>query len=255
MKLRVMTYNIFEGAAGREEGLLAVIRHHAPDLLLLQEVVDRESAARWAAALGMALGFAESNSRTRNVALLSRLPLLRCEAYHPFPLLRTLLLSTVVLPDGQPLNLFGVHLGLLHDWWRVYELRAILPRIAAYRERHPAPYALIGGDFNSVAAGDRVALGGLERLYAAILALQFARFPRHALARVARAGYVDCFRALHPEAPGFTVPAHRPSVRLDYLFASPALHDRLHAITIPAGPGELVSVSDHLPLFADFIWG
>lgn len=249
--LRVMTYNIWEGAAGREAVMLAVIERAQPDLLLLQEVVAWEDARRWAAALGLSLCFAPSNARRRNVALLSRYQITVCASFHPFPLLRTLLLATVQLPGEQWLNIFGVHLGLIHDLWRAYELRVILARIAAFQRAHPTPLALLAGDFNSVARGDRVTVRGVSWLYRLVLALQFAPVPRVALAQVQQAGFADCFRACQPSADGFTVPAHAPNVRLDYCFASSTLVQCLRACA-PLTDPPAAHASDHLPLVTEF---
>jgi endonuclease/exonuclease/phosphatase family metal-dependent hydrolase len=221
--LRVMTYNIYEGAEGREEPLLEVLRAAEPDLLLLQEVVDEESARWLAGLLGMNLVFASSNARTRNVALLSRLPVAQAQAYHPFPLFRTLLLATVLLPSGDALNLYGTHLGLLHDLWRVWEVAVILRRIRAYERAHPAAYSLLAGDFNSVAPGEPVELEGQPSLLKLVLALQFKDAPRLALRLVTRAGWRDCYRLCHASRPGLTMPASRPAARLDYIFAIPPL--------------------------------
>lgn len=249
--IRVMTYNILEGAAGREAAMLAVIERAQPDLLLLQEVVAWEDARRWADGLGLSLCFAPSNAPRRNVALLSRYPITVSASFHPFPLLRTLLLATVQLPGEQRLNIFGVHLGLIHDLWRAYEVRVILARIAAFQQAHPTPLALLAGDFNSVAKGDRVTVRGVSWLYGLVLALQFAPIPRVALAQVKRAGFTDCFRACQPRADGFTVPAHAPTVRLDYCFASPVLARNLCACA-PLTAAPAPHASDHLPLVTDF---
>ena len=44
----------------------------------------------------------------------------------------------------------------------------------------------------------------------------------HAIGSLLEAGFVDVFRRLHPAAPGFTMPAIEPGVRLDYVIASRA---------------------------------
>ena len=256
MRLRVMTYNIYEGAVGREEAVLAVVRAAQPDVLFMQEVLDRQNAQYFADKLNMGMSspcFADSNARTRNVIMLSRYPITVCDCFHPFPLLRTLLLATISLPNGQALNLFVVHLGLIHDWWRVYELHTILKRIKIYQNAHPATLSMIAGDFNSVAAGDRVTYKGVPLYYKIVLALQFARFPRSALAKVRQAGYIDCFRACHPHANGFTVPTTAPNVRLDYIFANSALAAGLRSCEVVQTPSDHAQkASDHYPLIADF---
>lgn len=72
--------------------------------------------------------------------------------------------------------------------------------------------------------------------------------------RQALAHYVDCFRQLHPSEAGFTCPAAAPAGRIDYIFASPELAERL-AICHPVLEGEGVegsAASDHLAMLADF---
>ena len=78
--------------------------------------------------------------------------------------------------------------------------------------------------------------------------------PRGSIALLRSAGYVDCFRALHPGANGFTCPAAAPAGRIDYIFASPELAANLSACSVvTAGEGiDGADASDHLPVVADF---
>lgn len=83
-----------------------------------------------------------------------------------------------------------------------------------------------------------------DRLYA----------PRGGLELLTRAGYVDCFRALHHRESGFTWPSALPAGRIDYLFASSALAPQLTACEVLTA-GEGISgnlASDHLPVLAVF---
>jgi exonuclease III len=75
--------------------------------------------------------------------------------------------------------------------------------------------------------------------------------PRPIIPRILAAGYVDCFRSTHPRKPGWTYPADEPWLRLDYVFASPAMAARLRACDVVATT-EARAASDHLPLRADF---
>jgi exonuclease III len=73
--------------------------------------------------------------------------------------------------------------------------------------------------------------------------------------RLAQAGWVDGFRHLHPGAPGYTLPAMSPRVRLDYVLVPSPLLDRLAACE-PAVDAPLAArASDHLPLVAEFTVG
>jgi endonuclease/exonuclease/phosphatase family metal-dependent hydrolase len=67
-------------------------------------------------------------------------------------------------------------------------------------------------------------------------------------------GYSDCFRTVHPQESGYTFPAANPSCRIDYIFASPELAQRLQGCEVVVG-GEGVkgeAASDHLPVCAEF---
>ena len=48
--------------------------------------------------------------------------------------------------------------------------------------------------------------------------------------RLAAAGWVDAFRHLHPDDPGFTLPAVAPRIRLDYLLVPGALLPRVTVV-------------------------
>jgi exonuclease III len=80
------------------------------------------------------------------------------------------------------------------------------------------------------------------------------RVLRRALKPLSDAGYVDCFRALHPHDEGFTLPAFHPSVRLDYVFAGPALSVHVRACRVVTEPEAVKVASDHLPVLAEFEW-
>lgn len=250
MTVRVVTYNLREGTRGQEAALLRLLRGLNADVLVMQEVLDLAQAERLGAALEMRPVFAPSNARTRNLALLSRLPVTAAADYHPFPLLRTLLLARLTLPDGRPLDLFAIHLGLIHDLWRTVELHVILRRIARWRaDNGPAP-AIVAGDLNSVAAGERMATGHLPYWLRTIMALQFGPPFRMAPRLLGRAGFVDGFRTLHPGVDGFTFPAPRPGARLDHLFVTTDMRAALRRCEVVTTP-PTGTLSDHYPLLAE----
>ncbi|MBV9229759.1 MAG: endonuclease/exonuclease/phosphatase family protein [Chloroflexi bacterium] len=78
--------------------------------------------------------------------------------------------------------------------------------------------------------------------------------PRGCIRVLREAGYIDSYRHLHPDSLGFTCPASAPAGRIDYIFASPTLVQRLEAcyeITEGDGlPGD--QASDHLAITATF---
>lgn len=65
--------------------------------------------------------------------------------------------------------------------------------------------------------------------------------------------YIDCFRHLHPHEWGFTCPAAAPAGRIDYIFASPMLADRLTSCYVITEGGGMPAdhASDHLSVVAD----
>jgi exonuclease III len=71
------------------------------------------------------------------------------------------------------------------------------------------------------------------------------------IARLLKAGYVDCYRAVDAGAPGYTYSSATPWLRLDYLFASPALASRLVQCHVVC-EGSTKQASDHLPVWAEF---
>jgi len=69
-----------------------------------------------------------------------------------------------------------------------------------------------------------------------------------------KAGYIDCFRSIHPHEPGYTFHSSVPCGRIDFIFASPELaQSLLTCAVITEGNGVCGSESsDHLPLYAEF---
>lgn len=78
--------------------------------------------------------------------------------------------------------------------------------------------------------------------------------PRSCIALLQDAHYVDCYRRVHQQAWGFTCPASAPAGRIDFIFASPEMAERLetcYVVTESEGlPGK--DASDHLAVAACF---
>ncbi|GCE48676.1 endonuclease/exonuclease/phosphatase family protein [Thermosporothrix hazakensis] len=78
--------------------------------------------------------------------------------------------------------------------------------------------------------------------------------PRGCMRLILNAGYVDCYRRVHPHEWGFTCPAAAPAGRIDYIFASPDLAARVD-ICEPIIEGDGLrgeDASDHLAMTARF---
>jgi endonuclease/exonuclease/phosphatase family metal-dependent hydrolase len=79
---------------------------------------------------------------------------------------------------------------------------------------------------------------------------------RWSIERIRDAGYIDCFRRVHPRAVGYTCATWIPVSRIDYVFASPEMAPHLDSCDVVGSrawpdPGVLTA-SDHWPLVADF---
>ena len=107
-----------------------------------------------------------------------------------------------IMPAGQHFRIFGVHLSAVHAAWterrRVYELRALLRTVAD----HEGGFHVLAGDFNTLAPGAR-----LDVKLRPLVWLSGGRIKWRTVPTMLDAGYVDAFRARHPDDPGFTMPA------------------------------------------------
>ncbi|MEY4094296.1 MAG: hypothetical protein RLZZ53_1495 [Acidobacteriota bacterium] len=161
------------------------------------------------------------------------------------------------------------HLLWVCECVRVLEIRALLREMSASKRPH-----VIVGDFNAISRGDRHTLIHGPWWVRARVMLQGGVTPCWSLNRLASAGYLDCFRTLNPGEDGYTVPAWRPQVRIDYLFASAELGGTLRSAKTQPSKGagrevrrttaELLGItparrlcgeaSDHLAVWSDFEW-
>lgn len=246
MPLRVLSYNIWCGGQDRLPHLASVMRQQRPDAIALLEANSRLHAQQLADDLGMQLVFGEANSEF-HVAWISRLPIIRWQN-HRLPLLEKTLLEIELAWDGTPVYLFATHLhaGRWHkdDEQRTQEMRALL---AILGERTGQLHLLVG-DLNTVHPTDSLSAGPRQEDHIPGLALS----SRMVIPLLLDAHYVDCYRTLHPNEPGYTFQVPSPLwLRLDYLFASPELGSRLVACDVISNPNALTA-SDHLPVYAQF---
>ena len=245
MTFRVLTYNIRRGGVGRVDPISRVIAACAPDVVLLQEatrptivaaIAERTGMADWRAFARQSLGYLSRRSVTS-------------ASWHRPRFSRHAFIE--VVPANVPVRLFGVHLSAVHAAWterrRLFELRALLRAIA----EHQHGFHVLAGDFNTLAPGEQLELKRLPPRLRPLVWLSGGRIKWRTIATVLENGYVDAFRALHPEDPGLTVPTIDPHVRLDYLFVPVAFRDRLVACEVVRHP-DAVTASDHFPVMADF---
>ncbi len=244
MKFRLLTYNILRGGGDRIAAIAGVINSCAPDLVLLQEASDPANVEELARATGMAEG---RSFRRQSLGFLSRRPVAFCQWIRPRVSRHAFL---EVVPEGEKLRVFGVHLAAVLAAWteqrRMLELRELLGSVAAHQGR----FHVLAGDFNTIAGDARLDVGRLPLRVRPFLWVTGGRVRWRTIQAVLDAGYVDAFRMQHPEDPGCTLPAPHPHVRLDYVFLPRHEAPRLVACDIVRHPAA-IHASDHLPVVAD----
>jgi endonuclease/exonuclease/phosphatase family metal-dependent hydrolase len=243
VSLRILSYNIFRGGAGREQPLASVIAACEPDLVILQEASRPSVVQQVAAACGM-LHWAASPGHS--VAFMSRIEI----AGHVWRRVRWARRAYLEVVTAEGLRVYGVHLSAIHsnvtERRRAYELRGLLRSI----ERHQHGLHLVTGDFNTLAPGERL---DMVRLPPRLRALSWVtgRTIRWVTIRMMlEAGYVDGYRIYH-DGEGYTFPTRDPHVRLDYAFVPKAFTTRLRRCDIILNHPQLRDASDHFPLLSE----
>jgi exodeoxyribonuclease-3 len=243
--MRLLTYNICKGGRGRESAIAAVIGASNPDLVILQEATRPAAVARIAGTLDMPFRAARPG---HSLAFMSRVPIATYAWYRPFGSRHAFL---EVVPEGQMVRVFGVHLSAVHAAWterrRMWELRALLAGI----RKHQAGFHVLAGDFNTLAPGAQLDIRALPLRLRALVMLSGGRVRWRTIDAVLDAGYTDAFRMSHPHQDGMTFPVWNPHVRLDYVFVPPAHASRITRCEV-VRDAQAARASDHFPLLVDF---
>lgn len=273
--LRILTWNVLYGGAGREELIGAVVRQLHPDIAVFTEARATPSFDAIADAVGPYRAPSGTPRDRECIVVASRWPIVRSENVGPRWAPSKWVVATAQPPLAAAVTVAGVHFTPQLLWpfelLRKYEAATLL-KYLANEGRH-----IIAGDFNALNGGDRHKLSAAAWWVRAQWILQGGATPRWALTPLKDAGYVDCYRARNPGSDGFTVPAWDPQARIDYLFASrdvaPALvssgigtpaHRDSAGVNPRRSVAELLgrvpirsldgAASDHLPVWADFEW-
>ncbi|MBI2920551.1 MAG: endonuclease/exonuclease/phosphatase family protein [Planctomycetes bacterium] len=257
--VRVMTYNILEGARDRLDVVAAVVRDAGPDVLGVTEANGLDDAKRMTEveeAFGMkgVLGRAASGY---HVAIFVKPPW-QVESSGPeyYPFFHAALWAKLRFDQDRFFTAVVAHLNPFSPNLRLAEVRALC------RHAVPGERAVLMGDFNCMAPGDDVDPSVLE-LPRNILA-RFVKeagdpieFDRRELALAEWAGFVDVYRKTHPKKPGWTLmttrygAALRARMRIDYLLATPRVAQRAVSAEV-IETNDSRRASDHYPLMAAF---
>jgi exodeoxyribonuclease III len=241
-----MSYNIRRGGVGRGRPLAEVIAGCAPDLVVLQEATHPPIVERLARDTALTVC---GSHRGVSVAFLSRHPVGSARWSRPRGARHAFLELDL---DGCALTVFGVHLSAVHsnltEKRRLFELRALLSRVrasAAEGRRH-----IIAGDLNSLAEGEGLDLARLPARLRLVTWLTGRRIRWQTIRELLTSEYLDVFRHVHRNEPGYTFPTRDPHLRLDYAFvpqSSSAIVVGSDVMTSPAA----AAASDHYPLIVD----
>ena len=245
MTLKLLSYNIRFGGVGREDQLAATIREADPDLVVLQEATDPQVVERLARATGMNIWAARPG---HSLGFISRQEVSSYQ-WHPLPGGKRSFLE--VVPAGDEVRIFGVHLRAIHSHWterrRVRQLRALLEII----KQHQHGFHVLVGDFNTLAPGELLDMRLLPFRLRPLVWLSGGYIRWETIQIMLDAGYVDGYRTIHPLDKGFTFPTWNPHLRLDYIFL-PAQHaGRLKVCQVQSESLAGAHASDHLPLLAE----
>lgn len=278
--MRVLTYNIhgWKTADGRPnwDGVARVIEQTGADLVGLNEVfypravegVAGSALEALARRVGMHYTFGpcvrwpaqeHMPADAYGNALLSRWPIVAAAAHHLTPKEedalnvlagkepRGLLEARILLPGGETLTVYVTHLDHTDEEARLVQLRVARTWLGRDRNR---PH-LVMGDFNAISAWD---FAGHPELLAAIAAhpkgqnLARDQGPR-VIAQMEKAGYVDTYTRFGKPIQRSYLPSTEP-LRIDYIFASMPLAERVKSCEIWADPsGD--EPSDHRPVLAE----
>jgi endonuclease/exonuclease/phosphatase family metal-dependent hydrolase len=229
---------------GRERLLGAVIRESGADIVVLQEAVSQTAVAKIAELAELAHFMSAAD---RSLAFISRAPVAHYEWHKPRRS-RHAFLEIVPVEDGC--RVFGIHLSAVHSAWteqrRLFELRKLLASIA----RHQDGFHVLIGDFNTIAPGEVLDPTLLPTRLRMLVWLSGGRIRWRTIKRILEAGYVDGFRHLNPEIPGFTFPVWNPHLRLDYAFVPSSFANRLRQCDVVTSD-DAKRASDHFPILIE----
>lgn len=244
--IRLLSYNIRYAGRGRERAIAEVIRAASPDVVVFQEATD----PRVIEMLSKDTGMPNWGSRPEtSLGFLTKIPVVHHAWHHPLNSRHSFLELSL---DGVECRIFGLHLVAWFSKWterkRAKEIRALLDGI----REHQSGCHLIAGDFNALAPGELLEVRKMPRWIRAMVWLSGRDIARDTIQLMLDEGYIDAWRLLHPNQPGYTFPTWDPHVRLDYVFLPKRYTDRIAVCEIGSVPEQAVrDASDHAPLLVE----
>ncbi len=248
--MRIVAYNILCGGMGRLDPIAETLLDIDGDITALIEANDPNAVAYLAKRTGAHHALAESPSGPFHVALLSRWPIVEMiNLGVRRPQLSRAALAAIVDTPAGPLRVIVAHLisglGAELEAVRLAELRDIL----AHDGLDGVPTALVG-DLNANSPDHPVDPDAAEPAVRRRLAAEPGLICHDVVEHLQAGGWTDALVAAGPDPVPHTFSTGFPSTRLDYIFANPALADRLSGAGVERN-GFAPYCSDHFPIWAD----
>jgi len=243
VNLKLLSYNIRFGGLGREAALAEVITQVAPDIVVFQEAIHPEVIERLSQSTGLPFWAARKD---HSIGYLSRIEIGYHEWHYPAGAKHSFL---EIVPAGTETRIFGLHLSARFSKWderkRTREIRSLLEGIKRYQEG----FHVLVGDFNTLAPGEVLEIKRMPAWIRGLIWISGRKLQRESIQLMLDSGYVDGYRGLHPDIPGYTFPTWDRRVRLDYVFVPTSFAARLIECEVISEPESLIrSASDHCPL-------
>ncbi|HEY7159985.1 MAG TPA: endonuclease/exonuclease/phosphatase family protein [Acidobacteriota bacterium] len=245
MILTLLSYNIRFGGRGRESFITDVIRSASPDLVLFQEAIDPSVIESISKSTEMPFW---ASMRNHSNGFCSRIEIAHHEWHHPKGSRHSFI---EVVPKSTELRIFGVHLRAMFSKWgeqrRVLEIQALLNSIKQQQEG----FHILTGDFNSLAPDELLNKAKLPHWIRTLVWLGGRDIQRDTVKLIQDNGYLDGFRNLYKDVPGYTFPTRDPHVRFDYVFLPKQHFPKLiECKVLDQDPAR--NASDHFPLLSRF---
>jgi exodeoxyribonuclease III len=242
--LKLLTYNIRFGGAGRESQIVEVIRAANPDIVIFQEATVPHIVTRIAEETGMRF---HVSRRNLSVSCCSRIQIRHHEWHYPA---RSKHPYLEIWPDGITGRIFGLHLRAMFSNWgerrRKIEILALLSSI----KEHQHGFHVVLGDFNTLAPNELLDVKKMPRWIRTMIWLSGRNLQRETIQLMLDRGYADVFRSLNELEQGYTLPTYDPHLRLDYVFAPARDLSRFRKCQVISQP-PAVEASDHFPVLCE----
>lgn len=250
--MKVVSYNLFEGASTTKLELAEFINGEKPGVVCLQEANGwgengQSRAKEFASEVGLPF-YVYGNSNTRfKLATFSRTPFVSSEV-HRNGFWHSAIRATIQ-DDDDTIDVWNVHLDPRDETNRLDEASILASMVGAARK------AIAMGDFNSLSTADEYDPALLEQLRAKGIRKFGEIALRHdVMDYFAQAGLVDVAQALGTNewtvpTPANTDAHHADRLRLDYMIATTDLVPSITSMSVVKN--ELTDkISDHYPLVA-----